>query len=63
MSSLLDRTRRVNRLIQNAAGYSVEFRELAEVLADAMSCQAFVIARNGKRLGHSLTIVSDAGAE
>lgn len=63
MSSLLERTRRVNRLIQNAAGYSVEFRELAEVLADAMSCQAFVIARNGKLLGHSLTIVSDAGDE
>ncbi|MGI6130354.1 MAG: GTP-sensing pleiotropic transcriptional regulator CodY [Bacillota bacterium] len=63
MSSLLERTRRVNRLIQNAAGYSVDFRELAEVLADTMWCQAFVIARNGRLLGHSLTIVSEADDE
>lgn len=60
MSSLLERTRRITRLIQSAAGYSVNFGELAEALADSTSCQTFVIARNGRLLGHSLTIVFES---
>jgi transcriptional pleiotropic repressor len=55
VSSLLERTRRINRLIQNAAGYSVNFGELAEVLSGATSCHVFIVAKNGKVLGQSFS--------
>lgn len=54
MGSLLERTRRINRLIQNSAARSVNFGELAEVMAEVLRCHTFIVAKNGKLLGHSL---------
>lgn len=54
MSTLLERTRKINRLIQNAAGYPVEFDEMASVLKDILGCDVFVASRKGKVLGSSV---------
>ncbi|MEA4882143.1 MAG: GTP-sensing pleiotropic transcriptional regulator CodY [Clostridia bacterium] len=63
MSSLLDRTRRLNRLIQNTASYSVDFGELSQALAEAVSSQVFIIAKNGRILGQSMALAPEEGAE
>lgn len=52
--SLLAKTRRLNRLLQKAAGQAVNFMEMGEVLKDIMNANVFVISRKGKILGYSL---------
>ena len=59
MGSLLERTRIVNRLIQNSSSRSVDFTELAVVMSEVSRGAVFVIAKNGKLLGHSLERLSD----
>lgn len=49
--SLLSNTRRLNRLLQQAAGKPVSFSEMAEVLRDTMQANIYVISRKGKLLG------------
>jgi len=48
---LLTKTRRINRLLQKAAGHSVNFNEMAEVLSDVIEANNFVVSRKGKMLG------------
>lgn len=54
MTSLLDKTRSLNRLLQQAAGQAVNFMEMAEVLKDTIQANVYVISRKGKILGFSL---------
>jgi transcriptional pleiotropic repressor len=54
VSELLERTRRINRLIQNAAGYPVNFDEMASVLRDVIGSTVFVTSRKGKILGSAV---------
>ena len=49
--SLLNKTRSLNRLLQRAAGNSVSFMEMSEVLRDLIAANIFVISRKGKILG------------
>ncbi|URN93401.1 MAG: GTP-sensing pleiotropic transcriptional regulator CodY [Candidatus Pristimantibacillus lignocellulolyticus] len=49
--SLLNKTRTLNRLLQRAAGKSVNFREMAEVLCTTIQSNVFVVSRRGKVLG------------
>ncbi|TCS82931.1 GTP-sensing pleiotropic transcriptional regulator CodY [Tepidibacillus fermentans] len=48
---LLTKTRRINRLLQKAAGHAVNFNEMAEVLSDVIEANIFVVSRKGKLLG------------
>lgn len=48
---LLSKTRRINRLLQKAAGHAVNFNEMAEVLSDVIEANIFVVSRKGKLLG------------
>lgn len=48
---LLTKTRRINRLLQKAAGHAVNFNEMAEVLRDVIEANIFVVSRKGKMLG------------
>ncbi|WP_339063333.1 GTP-sensing pleiotropic transcriptional regulator CodY [Tepidibacillus marianensis] len=48
---LLSKTRRINRLLQKAAGHAVNFNEMAEVLSDVIEANSFVVSRKGKMLG------------
>lgn len=49
--SLLSKTRTLNRLLQRAAGKSVSFKEMSEVLSTTMQSNVFVVSRRGKILG------------
>ena len=55
MKTLLEKTRRINRLLQKSAGTQVNFNELAGVLADLIGADVYVASRKGKILGLGLT--------
>ncbi|MFD2670110.1 GTP-sensing pleiotropic transcriptional regulator CodY [Marinicrinis sediminis] len=52
--NLLSKTRRLNRLLQKAAGKAVNFTEMAEVLRDTILSNVYVISRRGKILGGAI---------
>lgn len=54
-SQLLENTRSLNRILQNAGPDGVLFTDLAKVLGDIIKCNIFVISRKGKVLGHSIS--------
>jgi len=49
--NLLTKTRRLNRLLQRAAGKDLSFMEMAEVLRDSILANLYVVSRKGKILG------------
>lgn len=51
MKTLLERTRRINRLLQKSAGSAVDFNEMAHVLAELLNADVYVASRKGKLLG------------
>lgn len=51
MQTLLEKTRRVNRLLQRSAGSQVNFSEMAEVLSELIGANVYVVSRKGKVLG------------
>lgn len=52
--TLLSKTRRLNKLLQKAAGSSVNFMEMGEVLRDIIEANIYVVSRKGKILGFGL---------
>ncbi len=54
MQNLLEKTRRMNRLLLKSAGNAVDFKEMAEVLSDLLYANVYIISRRGKILGHAL---------
>ncbi|MCL5045700.1 MAG: GTP-sensing pleiotropic transcriptional regulator CodY [Actinobacteria bacterium] len=54
MQNLLEKTRRVNRLLQKSAGHPVDFKEMARVLSELMNANVYVVSRRGKVLGSAL---------
>lgn len=54
MSVLLEKTRKINRLIQNAAGCPVSFDEMAGVLRDVIRGDVLAVSRKGKVMGSGL---------
>lgn len=55
MHELLQKTRRLNKLLLRAAGQPVDFDEMAEVMKDAIDASVFVLSRKGKILGTAKT--------
>ncbi|MCY8569997.1 GTP-sensing pleiotropic transcriptional regulator CodY, partial [Bacillus haynesii] len=51
---LLQKTRKINAMLQNAAGKPVNFKEMAETLRDVIDSNIFVVSRRGKLLGFSI---------
>ncbi|WP_338753993.1 GTP-sensing pleiotropic transcriptional regulator CodY [Bacillus sp. FJAT-52991] len=49
--NLLDKTRKINKMLQNAAGKAVNFKEMAESLSEVIEANIFVVSRRGKLLG------------
>ncbi|GIP33060.1 GTP-sensing pleiotropic transcriptional regulator CodY [Paenibacillus sp. J2TS4] len=49
--TLLAKTRSLNRLLQKAAGKTVSFMEMAEVLRNTIQADLYVVSRKGKILG------------
>ncbi|HYG57223.1 MAG TPA: GTP-sensing pleiotropic transcriptional regulator CodY [Symbiobacteriaceae bacterium] len=54
MKTLLEKTRRINRLLQKSAGSAVNFNELAHVLSELLNADIYVASRKGKLLGAAL---------
>jgi transcriptional pleiotropic repressor len=50
--NLLTKVRRLNKLLQKAAGTSVNFMEMSEVLRDTIGASIYVVSRKGKILGY-----------
>ncbi|NLK51252.1 MAG: GTP-sensing pleiotropic transcriptional regulator CodY [Syntrophomonadaceae bacterium] len=53
MKSVLEKTRAINRLLQTSAGKPVNFKEMAKVLRDNITCNVYIIGRRGQILGHA----------
>jgi len=53
-SPLLEKTRRINKILQKTAGQHVNFTEVAHVLKNVISANSYVADRNGVILGYSL---------
>ena len=54
MSSLLEKSRKINRLLQRTGGKPVDFSEMADVLREAINCNVYIASKKGKILGFSL---------
>ncbi len=54
MTELLERTRRLNRLLQNRAGNPVDFRAMASMLSELIDANVYVVDRRGGVLGYAL---------
>lgn len=53
-SPLLEKTRRINKILQQTAGQYVNFKEVAEVISSVISANIYIADRQGKILGYSL---------
>ena len=46
--SLLEKTRRINKLLQRSAGYPVDFNDVCKTLGEVLSANTYVASRKGK---------------
>lgn len=53
MSSLLNKTRRLNKILQKTGTDPVVFEDICELLSDVLSSNVYVVSRKGKVLGYS----------
>ncbi|MEW6661223.1 MAG: GTP-sensing pleiotropic transcriptional regulator CodY [Bacillota bacterium] len=53
MENLLEKTRKINRLLQKAAGNPVDFEEMAIVLRDVITSNVYIVSRQGLILGYA----------
>ncbi|KXZ39958.1 transcriptional pleiotropic repressor [Alkalithermobacter thermoalcaliphilus JW-YL-7 = DSM 7308] len=58
--SLLERTRKVNSILQNSGSNPVSFSELSQTLKEVLSSNVYIVNTKGKVLGVSLTHVLDS---
>lgn len=54
MKTLLEKTRRINRVLQKSAASHVNFNEMSHVLAELIQADIYVVSRRGKILGAAL---------
>ncbi len=54
LMELLEKTRRINRLLQRTAGNPVNFDEMAQILSELIQANVYVASRRGKMLGYAL---------
>lgn len=52
--NLLEKTRRINSMLQASAGQQVNFKEMAESLSQVIECNVFIVSRKGKLLGFDI---------
>lgn len=51
---LLEKTRRINKILQKTAGQHVDFKEVSEVLRNVINANIYIADRSGRILGYSL---------
>ena len=61
MSSLLNKTRKLNKILQKGGTEPVAFEDICSLLSEVLSANVYLISRKGKVLGH--TFVKDFECE
>ena len=51
---LLSKSRKINAMLQKAAGKSVNFKEMSDTLSEVIEANIYVVSRRGKLLGFSV---------
>lgn len=51
---LLNRTRKINAMIQRSAGRSVDYNEVSAILRDVITANVFILNRKGQLLGFAI---------
>ncbi len=54
MEELLNKTRKINRLIQRSAGHPVNFDEMSQVLSETINANIYIVNETGSLLGYNL---------
>ncbi|SHI69942.1 transcriptional pleiotropic repressor [Clostridium amylolyticum] len=52
MSTLLNKTRMLNKILQKSGTDPVAFEDICKLLSDVLSCNVYIVSRKGKILGH-----------
>lgn len=53
MSTLLDKTRMLNKILQKTGTEPVAFQDICSLLSKVLECNAYIVSRKGKVLGYS----------
>jgi len=53
-SPLLEKTRRINKILQKSAGQHVDFKDVADVLKSVIHANVYISSAKGKILGYAL---------
>ncbi|WP_425449199.1 GTP-sensing pleiotropic transcriptional regulator CodY [Dethiothermospora halolimnae] len=59
--SLLQRTRRLNKILQNTGSRPVSFQELSKSLSEILEANTYIASRKGRVLGFALSTGFDCG--
>ena len=54
INELLEKSRRINKLLQKTAGQHVDFKQVANVLKSVIHANIYIVDRSGKILGYAL---------
>ncbi len=55
MSSLLNKARRLNKILQKSGTEPVAFEDICELLSDVLACNVYLVSKNGNVIGHSFS--------
>ncbi|GIM27817.1 GTP-sensing transcriptional pleiotropic repressor CodY [Clostridium polyendosporum] len=55
MSTLLSKTRMLNKTLQKSGTEPVAFEDVCKLLSEVLSCNVYLISRKGKILGHTFS--------
>ncbi|MEG1002397.1 GTP-sensing pleiotropic transcriptional regulator CodY [Clostridium sp.] len=55
MSSLLHKTRKLNKILQKSGTESVAFEDICELLSEVLACNVYIVSEKGKVIGHSFS--------
>ncbi len=53
MSTLLNKTRMLNKILQKSGTDPVDFVDICKLLSDVLSCNVYIVSRRGKILGYN----------
>lgn len=59
-SILLEKTRKINKILQNSGSNPVSFGELSNILKDILNSNVYIISAKGKVIGMELTHLADS---
>lgn len=54
MDNLLEKSRKINRLLQRTGGKPVDFSEMAQVLGESIKCNVYIAGKQGKIYGYNI---------